>query len=241
VGTRVLGTAGFVLIVMLSAAAPVFAQSPSAPLAAAPLPSPGFVPPYEIVRTARAAGFDPLAPPLREGATYVLRATDFNGILMRVVVDARTGAIRDANRIVAGPGNYDSGGQFGMAAPDGSAPDMLSEPYRLPPEFDAPVTAPLVVQQSAPPALQPPPKRHVKLAAAPLPRARPAKLAVRKSGDKSGEAPGEAAKSNGTSTNGTSTNSASDRPQSLSSGAEAAAPTAPTAKPGRAPSPAIND
>src|ERR1700733_13730492 len=110
---------------MLSAAAPAFAQTSSAPV-----PSPGFVPAYEIVRTARAAGFDPLAPPLREGATYVLRATDFNGILMRVVVDARTGAIRDANRIVAGPGNYDSGGQFGMAAPDVSAPDLLPEPYR---------------------------------------------------------------------------------------------------------------
>jgi hypothetical protein len=236
VRARVWSVGAFALTILLAAAATVFAQNPPSLAPAAPLPSPGFVPPYEIVRTARAAGFDPLAPPLREGATYVLRATDFNGILMRVVVDARTGAIRDANRIVAGPGNYDSGGQFGMAAPDGSAPDMLSEPYRLPPEFDAPVTAPLVVQQSAPPALQPPPKRHVKRATAPLPRARPAKLAVRKSGDKSGEASGEAAKSNGTSTN-----SASDRPQSLSSGAEAAAPTAPTAKPGRAPSPAIND
>jgi hypothetical protein len=69
-------------------------------------PVTGFVPPYEIVRTVRAAGFDPLAPPLREGTTYVLRATDFRGILMRVVVDARTGAIRDANRIVPGPGLY---------------------------------------------------------------------------------------------------------------------------------------
>jgi hypothetical protein len=73
-------------------------------------PVTGFVPPYEIVRTVRAAGFDPLAPPLREGTTYVLRATDFRGVLMRVVVDARTGAIRDANRIVPGPGLYGPGG-----------------------------------------------------------------------------------------------------------------------------------
>jgi hypothetical protein len=224
------GSAAFVLTVLLSAATPGFAQSPAAPVSAAPFPSPGFVPPYEIVRTVRAAGFDPLAPPLREGATYVLRATDFNGILMRVVVDARTGAIRDANRIVPGPGNYGSGGQFGMTAPDDSVPDMLPGPYRLPPEFDGPVTVP-VAQPSAPPALQPSPKRHVKHAATPLPRARPAKLAVPKSGATSGAASGEAAKSN----------SPNDRPQSLSSGADLTAPMVPAAKPGRAPSPAIND
>jgi len=64
------------------------------------------VPPYEILRTLRAAGFEPLAPPLREGTTYVVRAIDFRGVPMRVVVDARSGAIRDANRIVSGPGLY---------------------------------------------------------------------------------------------------------------------------------------
>jgi hypothetical protein len=64
------------------------------------------VPPYEILRTVRAAGFDPLAPPLREGTSYVVRAIDFRGVAMRVVVDARSGAIRDANRIVSGPGLY---------------------------------------------------------------------------------------------------------------------------------------
>jgi hypothetical protein len=71
------------------------------------------MPPYEIARTVRRAGFDPLAPPLREGSTYVVRATDFRGILMRVVVDARSGAIRDASRIVPGPGSY--GSQAAMA------------------------------------------------------------------------------------------------------------------------------
>ncbi|MGB6935932.1 MAG: hypothetical protein WBE14_04320, partial [Xanthobacteraceae bacterium] len=70
------------------------------------------MPPYEIARNVRRAGFDPLAPPMREGATYVVRATDFRGILMRVVVDAHSGAIRDVNRIVPGPGSY--GQQVGM-------------------------------------------------------------------------------------------------------------------------------
>lgn len=86
-----------------------FAQSSfaqSSPSTAPQTPLRGFVPPYEILRTVRAAGFEPLAPPLREGTTYVVRAFDFRGVAMRVVVDARSGAIRDANRIVAGPGLY---------------------------------------------------------------------------------------------------------------------------------------
>jgi hypothetical protein len=106
------------LVLTLLASASAYAQTPVT----------GFVPPYEIVRTVRAAGFDPLAPPLREGTTYVLRATDFRGILMRVVVDARTGAIRDANRIVPGPGLYGPGGYppggygLGGYAPPGYGP-----------------------------------------------------------------------------------------------------------------------
>jgi hypothetical protein len=84
-----------------------FAQSPpGASSPSSPAPLRGFVPPYEILRTVRAAGFEPLAPPLREGTTYVVRAIDFRGIPMRVSVDARSGAIRDANRIVSGPGLY---------------------------------------------------------------------------------------------------------------------------------------
>jgi hypothetical protein len=106
---------GIILPLILSplVSAPAFAQAPVT----------GFVPPYEIVRTVRAAGFDPLAPPLREGTTYVLRATDFRGILMRVVVDARTGAIRDANRIVAGPGLFGPAGYPpGSYGPPGYGP-----------------------------------------------------------------------------------------------------------------------
>ena len=85
------------------------AQVPASPvtsISAAPLHSLGFMPPYEIARKVRRAGFDPLSPPLREGSIYVVRATDFRGILMRVVVDARSGVIRDASRIVPGPGSY---------------------------------------------------------------------------------------------------------------------------------------
>ena len=107
----VLGAAVFFLTFSLSAVAPGRAQSPP--------PLPGFVPPYEITRIVRTAGFDPLAPPLREGTTYVIRATDFRGILMRVVVDARSGAIRAVNRIVSDQGMY---GAVGMLPPPYGAP-----------------------------------------------------------------------------------------------------------------------
>ena len=100
----VLRRPGIVLAFCLLSAVSGFAQSPPSPVSSPPLR--GFVPPYEILRTVRAAGFEPLAPPLREGSTYVVRAIDFRGVAMRVVVDARSGAIRDANRIVSGPGLY---------------------------------------------------------------------------------------------------------------------------------------
>src|SRR5581483_8596413 len=110
------------------------AQSPAPPPAVSggpsqPKPVTGFVPAFEIMRTVRSAGFDPLAPPLREGTTYVLRATDFRGILMRVVVDAHSGAIRDVVRIVPGPG------QAGLAPPPY---DRRPPPYYRGAPFGAP-------------------------------------------------------------------------------------------------------
>jgi len=113
--------------------------------------------PHEITKVVRSAGFDPLAPPLREGTTYVLRATDFRGILMRVVVDARSGAIRAVNRIVLGPGFY---GPIGIAPP----------PYGLPAIDGAKIwsgeesAAPRPTAAGHPPVLPP------------LPRPRPAAL-----------------------------------------------------------------
>jgi hypothetical protein len=148
-----------------------------------PLPAPGFMPPYEITRTVRRAGFDPLAPPLREGSTYVLRATDFRGILMRVVVDARSGAIRDVNRIVPGPGSY--GQQAGMM-PYGAPPDDMSQPlpppYGQPADYDVP-PAPLddgeMLGPQHPPIARPLTRASVTFLP-PLPRPRPAELASHK-------------------------------------------------------------
>ena len=130
----VFGAAALSLCFVLLAASSGRAQSPppSAPPPSAPAPLPGFVPPYEITKIVRSAGFSPLAPPRREGTTYVLRATDFRGILMRVVVDARSGAIRAVNRIVP-PGPYGAvmAGPYGEPPPYGYGPP----PYGAPPPY----------------------------------------------------------------------------------------------------------
>jgi hypothetical protein len=183
----VVGAAGFALCLLLSAAAPSFAQAPSAPP-----PLPGFVPPYEITKIVRKAGFIPLAPPMREGTNYVLRATDHRGILMRVVVDARSGAIRAVNRIVP-PGS------MGLAtSPNGPSPYGPSPygpgpiglgPYPMPPPYGTlPAYGPSDLDGSeiaAEEGLEPPPAPavhppgHPAVFAPPLPRPRPPELASR--------------------------------------------------------------
>lgn len=191
----VLGAAAFSLTFLLLAVAPGLAQAPLS--AAPPPPLPGFVPPYEVSKTVRAAGFTPLAPPMREGTTYVLRATDFRGILMRVVVDARSGAIRAVNRIVPPSGSY---GPVGMMSPYGEPPPYMPPPYRVPPPYGVPaayaspdIDGPTVEPQGAdlrqaglgqsdlaapPSAIRATATRPFE-AGPPLPRPRPAELAAR--------------------------------------------------------------
>ena len=133
---------GIVFAFCVLSAVSSFAQS-SPSLSPSPPQTPlrGFVPPYEILRTLRTAGFQPLAPPLREGTTYVVRALDFRAVAMRVVVDAHSGAIRDANRIVAGPGLYGpympgpyAPAYYGrLAAPSYPPPDDIEPRYGRPP------------------------------------------------------------------------------------------------------------
>jgi hypothetical protein len=172
------GAAALSLGAWLLASAPGYTQSPP------PLPAPGFMPPYEITKIARSAGFDPLAPPLREGTTYVLRATDFRGVLMRVVVDAHSGAIRAVNRIVP-PGPYGPNGPIGMTQPPyGTLPPAYGPPeiaYR-PPDVEGPQMMP---EEASLPPLPPPlaavhPAPHSFNSQPPLPRPRPAELAADK-------------------------------------------------------------
>jgi hypothetical protein len=176
VSVRVFGAALSVLLLSL-AVAPSRAQTQASP-APAPLPAPGFMTPHEITRIVRSAGFDPLAPPLREGTTYVLRATDYRGILMRVVVDAHSGAIRAVNRIVSGPPPF---GPIGMVPPP-YAPYGEMPPYGAA-SFDEAEMMPGEPGAAAP-GLPPAALAVVHPAAGPifppLPRPRPAELAAHK-------------------------------------------------------------
>jgi hypothetical protein len=174
------------------AVAPGYAQSPPPAALPAPLPAPGFMPPYEVTKIVRLAGFNPLAPPLREGTTYVLRATDFRGILVRVVVDAHSGAIRAVNRIVSGPGPY--GPTIGMVTP----PYAMAPPYGAPSAY-GPVGTELdmlpdeEVLAAPPPAPTLRPATRPSVAGPPLPRPRPAELARdAKAGVKPSEPPAAA-------------------------------------------------
>ena len=228
------GAAAFSLTMSLLAAVPSQAQSPDSsspppaaapsppagstaaapppPAPAAPLPAPGFMPPYEVTKVVRSAGFEPLAPPLREGTTYVLRATDFRGILMRVVVDAHSGAIRAVNRIVSGPEPY---GPIGMAAP----------PYGMPPY--GPPGGPEMMPDGdalAPPFVMHSPATRAPVNGPPLPRPRPAELASR---DAQGSAkPGE---------------SPAVKPEAQPGGAAAAASPSPATLKRPPPPPPINE
>jgi hypothetical protein len=236
----------------LLAAAIAHAQTPPAmpptppPVATAvpqPRPVTGFVSSYAILRTARAAGFEPLAPPLRDGTIYVLRATDFRGILMRVVLDARTGAIRDATRIV--PADADA---YEMSTPYG-APPYASPPYAPPPyepppyepygapaAYDGPGPQMAPPGEGAPPVLTRPPAAltttrpaaAVHSSSPPLPHPRPAELVTQQS-EKIGtpKAPSGLAQS------------ANVQPRG---GANAGAAAAPTVAPSKTPVPApLND
>ncbi|MGB6538568.1 MAG: hypothetical protein WBF58_21715 [Xanthobacteraceae bacterium] len=185
---------------VLLAAAAAHAQSPAAspapsrpaPRVSQPKQVTGFVSSYEILRTVRAAGFDPLSPPLREGTVYVLRATDYRGIPMRVVLDARTGVIRDANRIIPGDST-----KYGMARPQsGPSPYGLpaygSPAYGPPPDSTPPygppdegAERPSSGAAALPPMTYPPlprsPATHPQMSARPippLPRPRPATIGL---------------------------------------------------------------
>jgi hypothetical protein len=183
----------------------------------------------------RRSGFDPQAPPLREGSTYVVRATDFRGILMRVVVDARSGAIRDVNRIVPGPGSY--GQQAGMV-PYRYGPEPDDMPYGQPADYDLP--APLDNGQ----VLAPPrpgrmgsPTRASVTVLPPLPRPRPPELASRNAIDetkpetKPGPVKPTAVSDGKPAGDAKSADKSADRPIAKSEVAEPAAAAAPATMP----------
>jgi hypothetical protein len=200
------------------------------------------MPPYEIARTVRRAGLDPLAPPLREGSIYVVRATDFRGILMRVVVDARSGAIRDASRIVPGPGSY--GSQAAMAPYE----PLPNEIPAFGPSADYDGTGGPFEEGGMPPRpLGAHPLTRASVTVPPLPRPRPPELAAHKPLD--GVKPGKTADGKPAGSKPAADAKLPDKPEAKSeatgSAAVAAQPASPAtaaAKPGKSlEAPAIND
>ncbi len=140
----VFGTAALYLCCLLLAATSGHAQSPPPdPISTATAaPVAGFMTPYEINKIVRAAGFSPLAPPRREGATYVLRAIDYREILMRIVVDARSGAIQAVNRMVPAKPNGVVGAMppafGGRGTYDSLSSPPPNDPLPGPPSYEPP-------------------------------------------------------------------------------------------------------
>jgi len=185
------------------------AQSPPLPDATStmtPDPVSGLLPSYEINKIVRGSGFYPLALPRREGTVYVLRAIDRHDVLMRVVVDARSGAIRAVNRLVSvkiigvvGTVPASDSGAGGDSAVSGSpSNDVMSNspqqegtsgPLRSGPQFQQATPAhtvpadiggsPIGAERdlgTLPPSMTPSGQNHAFQGALPLPRPRPSGL-----------------------------------------------------------------
>jgi hypothetical protein len=192
---RVFGAAAIFLCCLLLGVTPGRADPAST---AAPDRSVGLVQPFEIDKIVRDAGFIPQGPPRREGTTYVLHAIDHREVLMRVVVDARSGAIHAVNRMVPARPS----GVAGVMPPDGAhgprrplPGPLLGSPPRdaspgdaMPADISGPPTRPKEADLSAPPPLTMRPGT-LPLGVPPLPRPRPSNLTVQKAKPPAAAAP----------------------------------------------------
>ena len=115
-------------LVSAALASHAYSQSAAPESTAAPASLLGFVSPDEINKIVRAGGFTPLTPARRQGTTYELRAADYRDVLMRVVVDGRSGAIRAVNRIV--PARPES--VVGLTPPPDIGPTLYKPPASEP-------------------------------------------------------------------------------------------------------------
>ena len=61
------------------------------------------LPPFKIVATARASGFEPLGPPVRRGEIYWLRAISPRGRDVALIIEAASGRPRPDIRIANKP------------------------------------------------------------------------------------------------------------------------------------------
>jgi hypothetical protein len=162
-------------LALTSAAA---AQSPGP----APAPAYGALPPVRIAAIVRAAGFDPLFRPMRQGDTYVLRALDRNEVEYRLVIDAFTGRTISI-RATGEPGPYArvyrGGPAYGPAPMYGRV--FGPDDDRYGPRYDAP-------RPPLPPQVRPPQTSKATPPVVPPAQTKPTQLATPEP-NKTGETP----------------------------------------------------
>ncbi len=87
---------------------------------------PQVLPPYEITTSVRSMGLEPISPPVRRGARYVLRAIDGRGVEVRIFANAVNGRILFAEPVGAGPAYAERSYPPGYYADDDVAPPRRS-------------------------------------------------------------------------------------------------------------------
>jgi hypothetical protein len=86
----------FAICLALTAASPAIVSAPASAQA--------LLPPFEITTSVRSMGLEPISPPMRRGARYVLRAIDRRGAEVQVAADALSGRILAVRPVGYGPG-----------------------------------------------------------------------------------------------------------------------------------------
>lgn len=148
----------------------------------------GALPPYEVITIIRSMGFNPQSRPVLRGRVYVIHASDEQGILVRVAVDANSGRVLRVIERTAGagfgplpPDRYGAypvppssvPGDSAYEEPDERAPDYGAQDYRAPASNAYP--RPIYPQSSTqPPGATAQPRVATRTPpVAPTPRARP--------------------------------------------------------------------
>jgi hypothetical protein len=141
------------------------------------------MPPYEVARVVRSSGLIPVAPPMRSGVAYIVRAMDRYGTPVRMVIDGRSGEIVEVRRIAAAAPDYGYprrepppyGYSRGEPPPYGYPRGEAAPGYRAAPPPAAAV--PSREDRQVPPRTTEPRSAAVTPAHPPVPRARPSTAA----------------------------------------------------------------
>lgn len=78
------------------------------------------VPRYQIATVVRSMGLEPVGTPVRAGTTFIQRAVDLAGTVLRVTIDVGSGAVLAVHPVVVSP--YGAPPRYGMTPTYGAAP-----------------------------------------------------------------------------------------------------------------------